>query len=89
MIRADSVKLDVERVKSGAGIDKHEKRLNLIVGLHAGQADLADAGDIAAGGFNIQRDEAKTAVRHPVSVGECWPGLGADDLGCPDLGCNK
>ena len=75
------MKLDVEWVKSGAGIDQHGESLDLIVGLHTGQADLADAGHIAARGFNIQRDEAEIAVWHPVDMGECWPGLCADDLG--------
>ena len=68
MIWANAVELDVERVKPGAGIDQHGEGLDLVVGLDAGQADLADAGGITASGFDIQRDEAEAALRHPDRV---------------------
>ena len=51
-----------------------------IVGLHAGEANLADAGYIAAGGFNIQRDEAEAALWHAIGMRECRSGRGADGL---------
>jgi hypothetical protein len=89
MIWADAVELDVERVKPGAGIDQHGEGLDLIVGLDASQADLADAGDITASRFDIQRNEAKTAFRHPVGMGKSWSVLGALGLGFAVLGRGK
>lgn len=68
MVRANAVELDVEGVEPGAGIDQHGEGLDLVVGLNAGQADLADAGGITASGFDIQRDEAEAALRHPDRV---------------------
>jgi putative transposase len=83
MIRADAVELDVKRVKSGAGIDQHGEGLDLIVGLHTGQPNLADAGGIAASGFHIQRYKAETAFWHVVRMSEHWSCRGAYDLRRP------
>ena len=53
MIRTDAVEPDVEWIEPGAGIDQHRECLDLVIGLHAGQTDLADACDIAACRFHI------------------------------------
>ena len=86
MIRADSVQLDIERVKPCAWIDQHREGLDLVVVLNTGQANLTYAGSIAAGGFNVQRDKAKTAIWHLVRVGESRSGRRADDFWRPVFG---
>lgn len=70
MIWTNAVELDVERIKSGSRIYQRGKRLDLIVWLDAGQADLAYAGCITACGFDIQRNEPETALWHARSVSE-------------------
>ena len=86
VIRANSMQLDVERVKPCAWINQHREGLDLVVGVNTGQADLADAGRIAAGGFNVQCDEAEAALRYAVCVGEGWSGREASDFWRPLVG---
>ena len=63
VVRTDAVQPDVERCEPGAGIDQHRECHDLVVGLHAGKTDLADAGRVVAGRLHIQRDEAEASLR--------------------------
>jgi len=76
MIWPDPVQANVERIKMAARIDEHRVCLDAIVGLNAGEADLANAGGIAAGGFNIQRDEAKISIWDVADMLKVWAGSG-------------
>jgi hypothetical protein len=68
MIWPDTVQLDVEWIKPGAGVDQHREGLDLVVGLNAGEANLANARRIATGGFDIQGDKAEVSLGHPIGM---------------------
>lgn len=82
MIRPDPVQANVEGIKVGARIDEHGKCLDAIIGLNAGEAYLADAGGIAAGGFNIQCDEAKIPMWDVADMLKVWAKSGDHILDC-------
>ena len=74
MVRADAVQTNVERVEPRPGVDQHRKRLDFVVQLHAGQADLTDACRVAARRLDVQRDEAKVAHGNLIGMAEGRPG---------------
>ena len=56
------VQAGVERIEIGAGVHQRGKGMNAVVRPDAGEADLTDAGRIAAGGFHVQCDKAEIPV---------------------------
>ena len=70
MVGADPVQPDVERIEAHARIDQHREGLDPVTLVHAGDADLADAGRIAAGGLDVDRDEPEATGGDAVRMAE-------------------
>lgn len=73
MVGAYPVQPDVERIEAHARIDQHREGLDPVIGLHAGDADLADAGRVAAGGLDVDRDEPEVTGWDPGRMAKVGP----------------
>jgi len=62
MVWPDAVKPNVEEIEPCSGVHEGGIGLDPIVPIDACKSDLTDAGRIAAGGFDVQRDETKVAI---------------------------
>src|SRR5690606_15612882 len=60
--RVDAVQVHVEAGEGLFRVDQGADNINAAVMPNAGQTDLADAGGIGIGRFNVQGDEAEGAV---------------------------
>lgn len=85
MVRPDSVQPDVERIESGARIDQYGEGLNVVIGLNAGDADLADAGGIAASCLHIECNESEVAIWDEADMLKVWAKSGDHILDCRAL----